>query len=200
MTSQELTPGGTLDDELIARCLGQNDQEGDDEAFRRLYDRHSKVVWAFLKRLLGRDEHAAMDALQETFFRFYTALASFKKGRPVRPWILTIARNVSLDYLKHSARKEQPQDLTAVAELTPSREQDPAQSLAHKELAACVRAAVNGLNIDEKAVFFLRKEAGLTFDQVADVLGCSVRTAKYRMKAALERIGRAVEQLGMEVK
>ena len=55
------------------------------------------------------------------------------------------------------------------------------------------------LDLEHRAVYHLKHVAGLTFDEVASVVGCSPRTAKTRMKRALEAIGAELERLGLEV-
>src|SRR5690348_10787275 len=93
------------DDELVARCLDAKQAAA--QAFDELYRRHAGAVLSFVHGLVRGDEHAARDALQETFLRFYTALPSFERGRAVRPWLLRIARNVSLDHLKRASTRRE---------------------------------------------------------------------------------------------
>lgn len=184
------------DDALIGRCLqaraaADAASSAARAAFEGLYARHAAAVLAFLTGLHRGDQDAARDALQETFLRFYTALPSFQRGRPVRPWLHRIARNVSLDAWKKARPK---------GEL----EADPADGgPAPPELAArcegegLLRRAVLALPPEERAVFLLRHDEGRTFDEAAEALGCSVRTAKYRMQAALARLAREAERLGL---
>jgi RNA polymerase sigma-70 factor, ECF subfamily len=184
------------DVELIQRCLDLR-STGDSEPFEELYNRHVKVVLAFLRRILRDDEHAVLDALQESFVRLYRALPSFKQDRALRPWLLTIARNVSLDYLKHSARSEQCFDQTSMEQI--AKDSSSLQEKSHRELEETVQRALARLNVDERAIFHLKSELNLSYLQASEILGCSVRTVKYRMKAALERLGRELERLGLGV-
>jgi len=188
---QELT-----DAELIQRCLELR-EDGAHQPFEELYNRHVRVVLAFLRRLLGQDEHAVLDALQESFVRLYRALPNFKQDRALRPWLLTIARNVSLDYLKHSSRNEQCFEQSAMDQL--ARDSSANENRQARELEEMLGQALQSLNVDERAIFHLKNELELTFEQASEILGCSVRTAKYRMKAALERLGRELERLGLGV-
>jgi RNA polymerase sigma-70 factor (ECF subfamily) len=182
------------DDVLVERCLDAKQAAA--QAFDELYRRHAPSVLAFVHGLVRGDEHTARDALQETFLRFYTALPSFERGRPVRPWLLRIARNVALDHGKRASTRAEvphaPEALPAAA-----RGEAPGEVVARREAATLLRAAVLELPAEERAVFLLKHDLGQTYEQVADVLACSVRTAKYRMKAALERLGREAERLGV---
>lgn len=183
------------DDELVASCLEAKQAAA--EAFDELYRRHASQVLGLVNGLVRGDEHAARDALQETFLRFYTALPSFDRGRPVRPWLLRIARNVCFDHLK---RRRNRDEVPTAPERLPERGETrtPADVAAGREATALLRGAVLDLPPEELAVFLLKHDLGHTYEQVADVLSCSVRTAKYRMKAALERLGREAERLGVE--
>jgi RNA polymerase sigma-70 factor (ECF subfamily) len=185
------------DSELIKRCLAVHPQAS--PAFEQLYELHARSVLMFLYGLHRHDEHAARDALQETFLRFWTSLPSFDTGRAVRPWLLRIARNASLDMWKRASAK---------AELSVGGSSDlpgsapgpgPYELAAQRETAGVLRRVVLDLPTEQRSVFLLKNDQGLTYTQVADAVGCSVRTAKYRMKAALAQIGREAERLGVRV-
>lgn len=182
--------------ELIARCLAVHPQPS--AAFEKLYDQHARSVLMFLYGLHRHDEHAARDALQETFLRFWKSLPTFQQGRPLRPWLLRIGRNVSLDMWKRASSKAE-RGLDEMGELVESTEPGPSELATQRETAAVLRRVVLDLPADQRAVFLLKHDEGLTYTQVAETLGCSVRTAKYRMKAALAAVGREAERLGVRV-
>src|SRR4051812_15643734 len=78
-------------------------QSGKDDAarsgFRRIYERYFEEVHRFLERLLS-DQHAAEDATQECFVRLHRALKTLDGERPLRPYVLAVARNVAIDVLR----------------------------------------------------------------------------------------------------
>lgn len=180
---------------LIEACLKRHPGELD-AAFEELYERHARVVLAFLRTLHRGDEHGAHDALQETFFRFFASLNNFDTRRSLRPWLLAIARNVSFDAIK---KKSRGPHFSSEIEQAAGVDEPAFEEASRKERRSLMRRALGLLDLDERAVFHLKHDAGLTYEQAAAVLGCSVRTAKYRMKSALERLGRELERLGMEV-
>ena len=191
-------PGSTegSDAELLRRC--RTAQRAGGEAFAALYRRHAGPLLAFLRGMLG-EEHGARDALQETFLRLHRALPELDPGRPLRPWLFRVARNASLDALKRrGAKSEVPHEPAALAALGPRDPRPgPPDVAQRREAAALLRGAALALPEDERAVFLLRHDRGLSFEEVAEALGCSLRTAKYRMKAALEALGREAERLGV---
>ena len=71
-------------------------------------------------------------------------------------------------------------------------------SLRHSYATELLRNTISNLPPEERAVFLLKQDLGQTYEQVAQALSCSVRTAKYRMKSALERIALSAERLGVE--
>ncbi|MCO5171827.1 MAG: RNA polymerase sigma factor [Planctomycetes bacterium] len=185
------------DDDLVARC--REARRTGSQAFAELYRRHAGAVLGFLFGLHGGDEEGARDALQETFVRFHGALDALERGRPLRPWLYRIARNVSLDQWKRKGRRPEerlePAALAAAARA--DGEADPARIAAAREEHGLLRRALDALGEGERAVFLLRHDQGHTYEEIADALGCSVRTAKYRMKAAVERLGREAERQGV---
>lgn len=184
------------DAELVARCRVAKERGG--EAFALLYQRHAGPLLAFLRGMLPGDEGAARDALQETFLRLYAALPQLDGARPLRPWLFRVARNVSLDALKRAGRAEVPHEPEALGALGhPDPGPDPAERADRRELAGLLRRAALSLPLAEREVFLLRHERGLSFEEVAEAVGCSLRTAKYRMKAALEALGREADRLGV---
>lgn len=185
------------DDDLVARC--REARRTGSQAFAELYRRHAGAVLGFLHGLHAGDAEAARDALQETFVRFHGALDALERGRPLRPWLYRIARNVSLDQWKRKGRRPEerlePEALAAAAQA--GGDADPARIAAAREEHGLLRRALDALGEGERAVFLLRHDQGHTYEEIADALGCSVRTAKYRMKAAVERLGREAERQGV---
>lgn len=193
-----MSPGHQQHDdaELIERCRSAT--QAAHAAFDELYGRHAGAVYGFLRGMHRGDEHAARDALQETFLRFYRSLERFDGRKPVRPWLLRIARNVSLDLLKkRSHQSEEPRGPEAFGALENESAEAPDRVASRREAVELMRGAIGRMPESERAVFLLKHDQGLTYSEVAEALGCSLRTAKYRMKSALELLGREAERLGV---
>jgi RNA polymerase sigma-70 factor (ECF subfamily) len=187
---------GNTDEGLIGTCRSAS--QAASAAFGDLYRRHAGAVLAFLHGLYPGDEHGARDALQETFLRFYRSLHTFDAQRPVRPWLFRIARNVAYDTKKKASAREHPHEGAAlVAAAGATSEDSPLEVASLAERARLLRGAVGSLPEEERAVFLLKHDQGLTYSDVAQALGCSVRTAKYRMKAALTRLSAEAERMGV---
>jgi len=90
-------------EEAPEHLLVQRTAQGDHEAFEMLVRRHQQSVANLAYRFLA-DASEAEDIAQETFIRFYLAIARYQPDRPLRPYLLKIARNLCLDHL----RKKKP--------------------------------------------------------------------------------------------
>src|SRR4051794_20693665 len=71
-------------------------RQGDQAAFRSIYERHARPVLGLLRHMLG-DRARADEALEDTFVKVFAALRQFDVERPFGPWVREIARNVARD-------------------------------------------------------------------------------------------------------
>lgn len=80
-------------------------QEGNVESFTHIYRRYVSVVHAYLAQR-AEDWSTAQDMTSETFLRAFRGVQKLEyQGKPLRAWLLTIARNVSLDYHRRNIRR-----------------------------------------------------------------------------------------------
>ncbi len=156
-------------------------------ALELLYDRHATAVLHLAERLL-QDASSAEDVLQDVFVvaaEKAHAVGGSAVGS-VRAWLLTIAGNRARDVLRGDRRRDRHERATAH---TRGTDADPLQSwIIRDDLAARVAALPPHLAL----VLELRWRDELTHRQIADALGVSVRTVKYRAAGALEAL-RATE-------
>ena len=168
------------DEELLRRYCEHRGAE----AFELLYDRYAAAVYRFLRRLV-RNPAAAEDLTQQTFLKVHEACGSFDPRRSFRTWAFTIARRLGLNWLKKSAQArehcELPEDLAG-------GHSPEGQALAQLELER-VERALDRMPRSEVEVLLLRKFEGLSFAEIASILGCSSDAAKMRAHRALLRLG-----------
>lgn len=156
---------------------------GDDRAFDALFDAFAPRLLVFLRRGFG-DASIAEDLLQVTFQRVHASRASYRSGSPVRPWLFTIAARVRIDELRRRYRvpamaDEEALDHVAMAEPSePVRDQD--------DRARAVRQAVDALPESQRVVVHLHRFEGLTFGQIAEVLGVKEGAVRVRAFRAYE--------------
>ncbi len=177
------------------------------QEFERIVEEHSAAVYRICAGHLGTQSGArggaedAEDAAQEVFTRIYLGLKTFKGESSVGTWIFRIATNVALTRARR--RRSRPRTVSLEAEGThqappgsatataasaaASGADDPGEALEASERREAVRRAIAQLPEDQRAVVLLRSE-GLSFEDVARILGILRPTAESRMARAKERL------------
>jgi RNA polymerase sigma-70 factor (ECF subfamily) len=177
---KELTCVPLEDEILIDRATA-----GDREAFGELYERYINRVYKHVFYMVN-DVHVAQDLTEQTFLRALEAIQRYeKRGIPLLAWLLRIARNLSLNNQRvqrnNSSIRKNSEDAVAAS---------PESCCEAKLNGEEVRQAVGALEGDQRQVIVLRFMDGLSYADVARVLGKSVgavRVAQYRALRALRR-------------
>jgi RNA polymerase sigma-70 factor (ECF subfamily) len=187
MTSAALHMTWT-DEELVARSV-----DGDTESFNQLIHRWEKPIYALAYRVLGREEDAR-DICQEAFLRAFRALPGFKGQAKFSSWLYRIALNLCHDWIRRERRAplvSMPEgvDITqyAVARHSIASVEDLA---ARAEMSRGVEAAMERLSIDQRTAVILKEYDGMTFQEIADLMGCPLSTAKTRLYQGLSLLRR----------
>src|SRR5262245_26711228 len=168
------------------------------EAFGVLVRRYERELYGYLCRYLG-DRNLAEDVFQNTFLQLFLKSGQYEPGRPVRPWLYTIATNQAIDALRRAGRhqavsldeaRDAPGEGEAqtLMELLENREPGPLDSAQAQERRERVRAAVDQLPEFLRRVLILAYYQGLKYREVAEVLGIPVGTVKSRLHAALVKL------------
>ena len=177
--------GRPLDD--TESGLVERARRGDVRAYEELVRRYQDIAFRLAYTILGSVEEAE-DAAQEGFVRAYRALDRFRRGAPVRPWLLTIVANAARTRRATAARR--PTLTLQAAAANPSG--DPAQSPEAVTLIAEQQrellGAVNALRIDDQRLIAYRYFLDLSEAEMAVVLGCARGTVKSRLSRALGRL------------
>lgn len=176
------------DDALIERAI-----QGDQEAFRRLWEEHHGVAMAAALRLC-HDPGLAEDITQGAFLLAWRGLKRFQIGLPFRPWLMRIVYRHALDVMERqrvyarpfaSVALEAPVSQSSQLNLASSYERDPQEMIAEREE---LRLALLQLKPDQRRVIALRYGADLGEAEIAQILGWPVGTVKSRLNRARERL------------
>jgi RNA polymerase sigma-70 factor (ECF subfamily) len=184
------------DEELLARF-----RRGQRDAFGVLVRRYERELYGYLRRYLG-DSDLADDVFQNTFLQLYTKIGTYEAGRPVRPWLYTIATHQAIDAMRRQGRHQllsldqQREELadgenSSLTALLESRGPGPLDQAQGEERRQLVRAAVDRLPDFLRQVVILAYYQGLKYREVADILEIPVGTVKSRLHAALVRLHEA---------
>jgi RNA polymerase sigma-70 factor, ECF subfamily len=171
------------DEELVARSIG-----GDSDSFNELVLRWERPIYALAYRTIGREEDAR-DVCQETFLRAFRALPGFRGQAKFSSWLYRIALNLCRDWIRRERRApivQPPEDvdvmeLAAAAEPTESIE----DMVARKDLSRAVERAMALLPEEQRTAIVLKEYHGLTFQEIAELVGCPLSTVKTRLYQGL---------------
>ncbi len=148
---------------------------GDVAAFHELFRRYAPILQRVLARgLRGREE--ADDLVQQTFLHLHRARLDFKPGAKVRPWLFTIALNLKREHFRRVKRRpEAPLELDGRG--------DPSVGpVGHSraDAASTLRTALQKIPPDQAEVIALHWLEGLSFPEVAEVVGATLSAVKVR--------------------
>jgi RNA polymerase sigma-70 factor (ECF subfamily) len=160
--------------------------DGDARAFQELFTLLSPTVLAIARRYGLRDAEAK-DIVQQTFLGVHRARADFRRGAPVRPWVVTIARNVVRDHLRrHYVRREDALELDGPIE---PRVEAPEYGVPTSDaLLGWASQALAKLPEAQRRVIELHYLEGKSFADVGKALGCSEGAARVRAHRGYETI------------
>ena len=174
--------------ELVAAC-----QRGDREAFRGLFELHKDRVYSIALRYSG-DPAAAMDIAQDTFLKLFSCIGDFRGNSKLETFLYRLVVNGCFDRKRKDRRL-----LPLVDEWTGTllaKEASPSEELLRSERAGVIRAAVEKLTPDLRMVIVLRYTEELAYDEIAEVVGCSVGTVASRLNRAHKLLERRLGHLG----
>ena len=162
---------GPTDEHLMSAYVA-----GDARAFEQLFARLAPRVHGFFLRSF-RDSTVADDLLQVTFMKVHRAREQYDPDLRVGPWIFTVAARVRLDELRRRLRLPEDADEEALARADETALRDPP---ADTDLQDLVRAALDRLPESQRAVIHLHRFEGMTFPEIARVLGTTPGAIKLR--------------------
>jgi RNA polymerase sigma factor (sigma-70 family) len=166
-------------------------RQGDETAWIALVRHHQAAVFRFAYLLLG-DADDAEDVAQETFIRAFRALATFDVNRPLRPWLLQIAKNLASNQRRSLQRYigALGRWLQAAPRIAPSSESFSLQ----QEDAQLLWQAIRRLTSSDQEVVYLRYFLELSVAETATALNTAEGTVKSRLSRALARLRVIVER------
>jgi RNA polymerase sigma-70 factor (ECF subfamily) len=176
----------TRDDSALARAA----LAGERRAFDELVERYEARIYNLALRVTGNSADA-LDAAQSTFLKAYLKLHRFDTSRSFFSWIYRIGMNESLDLI-HERRR--------FTELDPewaSGEASPEQESAGREAGREIQEAILDLPRQQRAVIVLRHSQGLSYQQMAEVVGVPVKTIKSRLFEARSALRERLVHLGL---
>ena len=186
-------------EQLTDQALVERVQQGDKKAFNLLVSRYQNKVAGLLTRYVSRND--IPDVAQESFIKAYRSIESFRGDSAFYTWLYRIAVNTAKNYLAAQGRRPPSEDILAEdAENYDAgihlRDVDtPANEILSGELKKVVFDTINGMPEDLKNAITLRELEGLSYEDIAEIMGCPVGTVRSRIFRAREIIENKIQPL-----
>jgi len=176
----------TSDEKLITRALG-----GSERSWVSLVKRHEKPVYNYCLRMT-RNATDAMDLMQEVFLTVYRNLPSYSGKGVFRPWMMRIAVNKYIDFLRSKERQPQHNGEEYLEQesmyLQDRQLGDPDKAFEQLNLTREVKSLMQQLSTEQRLVVELKFFQHFTFEEIGYQLGISANTVKSRLYAALQKM------------
>jgi RNA polymerase sigma-70 factor (ECF subfamily) len=176
--------------QLVARA-----QSGDTAAFNELVTRYRTRAFSMIYNMV-RNEQDAWDLAQEGFFKAWKSIGRFRGQSSFFTWLYRILMNVTIDWTRRkqieagtefddtvSLKNVEPGSLT-----TPRGELEPAAKLSDREIRERIDAAIAKLSEEHRQVITLREIEGLEYQEIAEVVDCSIGTVMSRLFYARKKL------------
>jgi len=166
-------------------------KDGDVAAFETLYRRHNDSLYRYLLRRC-LDRNAAEDVFQEVWGKIIKSRRSYRRTAKFTTFLYRVAHNCFIDHIRRNKRHLAASDADPDLSADPSDEPDLAaeKGLARERLNAVLLT----LPDEQRDVFLLHEEAGLTLDTIAHVTGVNRETAKSRLRYAVNKLKAALSE------
>ena len=170
------------EESLLAEWVAQA-RAGDSTAFAKIVETFERPLYRYLVRVTG-DAALAQDLFQETFLKVHLGLPGYEPRGRLKAWVYSIATHLASDARRSAARRREDLDPAGLAAASVTRS-DPADDPGG---VAALAGAVGELPEEERAVVCLHAYGGLTFREIAHVLGAPLGTVLYWMHRATRRL------------
>ena len=185
----------------IDQLLVERVQRGDKKAFELLVIKYQRKLMRLVSRLV-RDQAEAEDLVQEAFIKAYRALPQFRGDSAFYTWLYRIGINTAKNYLVTQGRRAPTSTEADVEEAETFDDGDrlrdintPESLLATKQIAQTLNIAMDELPEELRMAITLREIEGLSYDEIAESMGCPIGTVRSRIFRAREAISEKLRPL-----
>lgn len=169
--------------ELISLC-----QQGNQEALKQVFDLYNKKVYRVAYGVL-RHREEALDIVQEVFIKLFRSIKNFKGKSRLSTYLYRMAVNTAIDHVR-KAGKPVVSSLEGEEGFQPAEEPEkrPDRIFLYKELEGKVNEALGKIPADQRMVLILREVEGLSYQEIADSMKCSIGTVMSRLHYGRKRM------------
>ena len=184
--------------ELVARA-----KAGDSDAFGQLLEENQDRVYSLALRMVNNPEDAA-DLAQDAFLSAWRNLESFQGEAAFSTWLYRLTTNLCIDFLRKEKRKrsagtvlylDDTEDEEASIDL-PDYSADPHRQLEQTEVREQITDAMAALSPEHRKILSLREVSGLSYQEIADIVGVEEGTVKSRIARARNSLRKKLLETG----
>ena len=168
------------DFELISRI-----KEGDESAFRIVFDLYSSKLYAFSFRFL-KEKEPCQEVVQEVFLNLWINRAKLDNQYPVAPYLYTITRRLTLNVLRHVATSQSAMDKMWLNVKKVSNETE--EEVFLEDLSRFTEQVLSKMPKQQQLIFRMSRHQELSYDEIAEELDISRNTVKNHLVAALKTL------------
>lgn len=178
--------------QLIERFLKYRE----DEVFEEMYKRYSDRIYNYMKRFLYRiPDDMIRELLNEVFIKVYINLEQLKELSTFKKWIYSIAHNICINYLKtqnYIAKLD-----SSTLETISDKRIDIEKEYINNEIREFIFNEILKLEDELREIVILKFYQNLTYEEISDIMKIPVRTLKYKMRNALDILGKKLKTAGL---
>lgn len=162
--------------ELISKC-----QQGDQNALKEIFDRYHKKVYRIAYGMV-RQREDALDIVQEVFTKLFHSIRNFKGRSKFYTYLYRMAVNTAIDHTRRMGKFSAVSlDEDGAFQPSDTAEKRPDRIFLHKELKGKVKLALEKLPVDQRTALVLREVESLSYQEIAEAMGCSIGTVMSRL-------------------
>ncbi len=165
------------------------------EELAAVFQKHRDSLFNMIARLIGNCDEAH-DVLQETFLRAVRGWERFRGQAEPRTWLYRIAVNCSYNHRKKAQNRPRTVDPEVILAV-PAETVEGERTLLQQERRRLIETALQSLKPAMRTLVVLRDVEGLSYAEIAAVLGCSAGTVASRLSRARHLLGRKLKELGV---
>lgn len=188
MASQAVMAQSTIDGDVIRAC-----QEGDRDAFCRLFETYKDRVFSIAMYSLSGDEAAASDVTQQTFLKLMSSIKQFRGDSEFTTWLYRMVVNACIDEQRRRKRFLPWGD--SMPQPKPEDRRPQEKHLVRIEVSNEIRIAINELKPRFRLPILLKYIEGLSYEEIAAVLNCSKGTVASRLNRGHRQLANRLAHL-----
>jgi len=177
-----------IDGDVIEAC-----QQGDREAFQLLFEAYKDKVFSIAVYSVGGDRSVADDVTQQIFLKLFTAIQQFRGDSEFTTWLYRLVVNACLDERRQRKRWLPWGETVEMTNFTDGKSAD--KEFERVELSEAVQDAIAELKPKFRLPILLKYIEGLSYDEIASVMGCSKGTVASRLNRGHSQLAKRLAHL-----